>query len=174
MALQCVSRLIWTYLYRCPEPIATTHKKLDSLIRTLFPPNRKNLNPSDTPLSYFIQITHMVSTRHTEYTIKQIIFFLLNLDGPALTFENFSPERVIIAVETFLSIPDRKGDKERTVAFTRPPFPMESEFYPSGAPIQLNQSVASPSELPIVQTMEEDVLKDPLERIGQYLGLLLK
>ncbi|KAI8073368.1 cell morphogenesis protein N-terminal, partial [Gongronella butleri] len=63
MALGCVSRLTWTYLFRCTESTAITFKKLDTIIKTLFPSYRRATNPTDLPLDHFILITYYALMR---------------------------------------------------------------------------------------------------------------
>ncbi|KAF9255503.1 hypothetical protein L218DRAFT_912242 [Marasmius fiardii PR-910] len=80
--LNGLTRLIWTYLYRCPESVSTTATKLDSILKHFFPPNRLGVYPSSNAGSYgtgggdeshlgglepFILIVHFVLSRHFEY-----------------------------------------------------------------------------------------------------------
>ncbi|KAI9263012.1 cell morphogenesis protein N-terminal, partial [Helicostylum pulchrum] len=58
VTLGCVSRLTWTYLFRCTESISITFKKLDVVLKTIFPPFRRAVYPSETPLDHFILITY--------------------------------------------------------------------------------------------------------------------
>ncbi|KAI8331443.1 cell morphogenesis protein N-terminal, partial [Choanephora cucurbitarum] len=63
MALGCISRLTWTYLFRCVESTPNTFKRLDTIIKTIFPPYRRAVHPSDTPLDHFILITYFALMR---------------------------------------------------------------------------------------------------------------
>ncbi|KAI9268780.1 cell morphogenesis protein N-terminal, partial [Sporodiniella umbellata] len=58
LVLGCISRLVWTYLFRCTESTSVTYKKLDNIIKTLFPPFRRAVYPSDTPLDHLVLITY--------------------------------------------------------------------------------------------------------------------
>ncbi|KAI8991092.1 cell morphogenesis protein N-terminal, partial [Mycotypha africana] len=66
VTLGCVSRLLWTYLFRCTESVSVTYKKVDSIIKTIFPPFRRAIYPSDTPLDHFILITYFSLMRDVE------------------------------------------------------------------------------------------------------------
>ncbi|EEB99561.1 hypothetical protein MPER_00741 [Moniliophthora perniciosa FA553] len=59
-------RLVWTYLYRCPETTSTTATKLDGLLKYFFPPNRTSVYPNEDNLEPFILIAQIVLSRHFE------------------------------------------------------------------------------------------------------------
>ncbi|KAL0081852.1 cell morphogenesis N-terminal-domain-containing protein, partial [Phycomyces blakesleeanus] len=58
MAIGCISRLVWTYLFRCTESVSASFKKLDNIIKNIFPPFRRAVYPSEIPLDHFILITY--------------------------------------------------------------------------------------------------------------------
>ncbi|KAI7872713.1 cell morphogenesis protein N-terminal, partial [Spinellus fusiger] len=58
IALGCISRLIWTYLFRCTESVSISFKKMDTIIKTIFPPFRRAIHPAEIPLDHFILITY--------------------------------------------------------------------------------------------------------------------
>ncbi|ORE14625.1 hypothetical protein BCV71DRAFT_149433, partial [Rhizopus microsporus] len=66
MLLGCISRLVWIYLFRCKESTSVTYKKLDTIIKTLFPPFRRAVHPSDIPLDHFILIVYFSLMRDVE------------------------------------------------------------------------------------------------------------
>ncbi|THU94717.1 hypothetical protein K435DRAFT_966750 [Dendrothele bispora CBS 962.96] len=61
--LHGLTRLIWTYLYRCQESPHTTTTKLDSLLKYLFPPNRLGVYPP--PSSSASSASHSLSSSIT-------------------------------------------------------------------------------------------------------------
>ncbi|KAI8365932.1 cell morphogenesis protein N-terminal, partial [Radiomyces spectabilis] len=63
LALGCLSRLTWTYLFRCTESTSATFKRLDNIIKTIFPPFRRAIYPSETPLEHFILISYFALMR---------------------------------------------------------------------------------------------------------------
>ncbi|KAI8332293.1 cell morphogenesis N-terminal-domain-containing protein [Chlamydoabsidia padenii] len=81
MALGCVSRLTWTYLFRCTESTSTTFKKLDTIIKTIFPQFRRTTYPADVSLDHFILITYYALMRDVETAMNNIIYYLLNMDN---------------------------------------------------------------------------------------------
>ncbi|CAO3582028.1 unnamed protein product [Absidia cylindrospora] len=80
MALGCVSRLTWTYLFRCTESTSTTFKKMDMIIKTILPPFRRATYPADVSLDHFILITYYALMRDVETAMTNIIYYLLNMD----------------------------------------------------------------------------------------------
>ncbi|KAG7091886.1 hypothetical protein E1B28_008287 [Marasmius oreades] len=101
-------RLIWTYLYRCPESASTTATKLDSLLKHFFPPNRLSVHASDEHLEPFIFITHFVLSRHFDYGRDLCLELMQESAINSLHQANgnvvnaFAPERTAIAVQAFL------------------------------------------------------------------------
>jgi hypothetical protein len=105
--------------------MVTTIKKLDVLIKTLFPPGRKYIVPSEISLEPIVQLIQLISLCYPDYSLKNIIFYLLNTEISSFTIDNLAPERFIIAFRSFISLMDsREGQK--------PPFPLENDALPSG------------------------------------------
>ncbi|KAG0694575.1 cell morphogenesis C-terminal-domain-containing protein [Suillus ampliporus] len=64
--LNGIVRLVWTYLYRCQEPSATS-PKLDSLLKHIFPAGRSSIFHHEEHLEPFICIVHFILSRYFEY-----------------------------------------------------------------------------------------------------------
>jgi hypothetical protein len=132
VALQAICRLTWTYLYRIQEGSFATARKLEEVIKIVFPSGRKSYTSSEPaiadPLIEFIRI---VGFKNQDVCFRSIIFPLLNsetfLAGRELKVDLFEPDKMVIAIRAFLAIMSdlEKGDGGR------PPFPVS---FPLGSP----------------------------------------
>jgi hypothetical protein len=69
-------RLLWTYLFRCPEQASVATSKLDNLLKKFFPPNGSVFPPMDDQLEPFAYIMHFLLTRHPEFGTSMVAEFL--------------------------------------------------------------------------------------------------
>ena len=135
VALACIARLVWCYVFRCSEPTTNMARKLDVIIRTLFPSGKKAVVPSDTPLETFIQLVRFIGAKHHDYTYKMILHPLLNGDiisksSGLISVEWLQPERMTIAIRSYLAILSDIENKVLT-----PPFPGVAFDYEDEIPI---------------------------------------
>lgn len=135
MALACVARLVWCYVFRYPETSAAMTRKFDVIVRTIFPSGRKAVVPSDTPLETFIQLVRFIGAKHHDYTYKTILNPLLNGDiisksSGLISVEVLQPERMTIAIRSYLAILSDIENKVMT-----PPFPGVAFDYEDEIPI---------------------------------------
>ena len=135
VALACVARLVWCYVFRCSESAVAMTRKFDMIIRTLFPSGKKSILPSDTPLETYIQLIRFIGAKHHDYVYKTILHPLLNGDYIArsqglVSVELLQPERMIIAIRSYLAI---LSDIENKT--TIPPFPGVAFDYEDEIPI---------------------------------------
>jgi hypothetical protein len=135
VALACVARLVWCYVFRCSESAVAMTRKFDVIIRTLFPSGKKSIVPSDTPLETYIQLIRFIGAKHHDYVYKTILHPLLNGDYIArsqglVSVELLQPERMIIAIRSYLAI---LSDIENKTMI--PPFPGVAFDYEDEIPI---------------------------------------
>lgn len=135
LALACVARLVWCYVFRCQEPAPAMSRKLDVIVRTLFPSGKKSVVPNDIPLETFIQLIRFIGAKHHDYTYKSILHPLLNGDLIAkcqglISVELLQPERMTIAIRAYLAILSDIENKVMT-----PPFPGVAFDYEDEVPI---------------------------------------
>ena len=149
------------YIYRCNEAITTTHKKLDLIMKNLFPPGRKSLNPIEVPIEPFVDIVYFVAMRHSDYAIKNVLYYLLNIDGNLSNVDNIAPERASIALKVFILMLNAPED-------AKPPFPQSTEPLPSG--IQEASAALSKGRSGNVLARYPEAR----EKINAYLGKLVK
>lgn len=98
-----VLRLVWTYLYRCQEPMSTTTTKLDGILKYFFPPKGATIFPHDEHLEPFIYIAHFILSRHFDYGSDFCLELMQESSIKAGHFgTNIAPERTAIAVRAIL------------------------------------------------------------------------
>ena len=135
VALACVARLVWCYVFRSPEAPAAMARKFDVIVKTLFPSGKKAVVPSDTPLETFIQLIRFIGAKHHDYTYKTILYPLLNGDiisrsQGLISVELLQPERMTVAIRSYLAILSDIENKTMT-----PPFPGVAFDYEDEIPI---------------------------------------
>ncbi|KAI9261393.1 cell morphogenesis N-terminal-domain-containing protein [Phascolomyces articulosus] len=173
LTLGCVSRLVWSYLFRCTESTAIAFKKLDGIIKTLFPPFRRAIYPSETPLDHFILITYFMLMRDIDTAMKSVVYYLLNADNVATTlhWEYINPERMIIALRAFRLM---LCDLER--GNTRPPFPVDPDMHGTGISMNCSANMfTSPIRAikPDVIDRIEEITHKSLLSLDQAFGRLI-
>ncbi|KAG1858767.1 cell morphogenesis N-terminal-domain-containing protein [Suillus subalutaceus] len=90
--LNGIVRLIWTYLYRCQEPLATSTTKLDSLLKHIFPAGRSSIFHHEEHLEPFICIVHFVLSRYFDYGLGLCMDLLQEAVAILLTLNAFERE----------------------------------------------------------------------------------
>src|SRR6266481_6171997 len=105
--LNGMMRLIWTYLYRCQEPASTTQMRLDTVLKSFFPPNRLNIFPADDAGTALIHILHFIISRHFEYGSDHALSLMqetmLTTGKPrSINIESLAPERTMIGFRAIL------------------------------------------------------------------------
>ncbi|KAG8527553.1 uncharacterized protein KY384_007705 [Bacidia gigantensis] len=123
LALQSVTRVVWTYLDRIKEA-STTIRRLEDIMKVVLPSNKKTSHTPDTmacePLAELIRI---IGYHHQEYCFSKIIFPLLSFDlfatGKDIKVDQLDPERMVIGIKAYLLIMNDLGSDEGG----KPPFP---------------------------------------------------
>ncbi|KAI8976541.1 cell morphogenesis N-terminal-domain-containing protein [Pilobolus umbonatus] len=168
--------LLSYFLFRCTESTSITYKKLDAVIKTLFPPFRRAVYPSDTSLDHFILITYFALMRDVELGTKKVLFYLLNTEaGPTTSTSHnldlINPERMIIGLSAFrLAL----ADLEKNIS--RPPFPVDSDMANCSLSISGSADVFSgPIRAVKSDVMEkvEEIISKTLISLDQTVGRLL-
>ncbi|EPB83552.1 hypothetical protein HMPREF1544_09713 [Mucor circinelloides 1006PhL] len=175
VTLGCVSRLTWTYLFRCTESTAITFKKMDLIIKTLFPPFRRAVNPADTPLDHLILIVYFSLMRDVDSGTKKILFYLLNTEASSASnshnWDLINPERMIVALTAFrLMLADLENNVQQ------PPFPTDIDMAGCGISITCTADVFSGpirAVKPEVTEKVEEIISKTLSSLDQTFGRLL-
>ncbi|CEP12609.1 hypothetical protein [Parasitella parasitica] len=175
VTIGCVSRLTWTYLFRCTESTAITFKKMDAIIKTIFPPYRRAVNPADTPLDHLILIVYFSLMRDVDSGTKKILFYLLNTEASSTSnshnWDLINPERMIVALTAFRLM---LADLENNVL--KPPFPTAVDMAVCGIPISCTANVFSGpirAVKPEVTEKVEEIISKTLSSLDQTFGRLL-
>lgn len=106
----CIARLLWVYVYRLPDTLNNTVKRLDSLFDMLFfnpaVVSKKNqwINFDMYLINGLEEIIKAVGYHHLNYVLDNVLIKLLNLAFPGTTLEGLSPERIILVIKSYLSI----------------------------------------------------------------------
>ncbi|KAG2124183.1 cell morphogenesis N-terminal-domain-containing protein [Suillus clintonianus] len=104
--LNGIVRLIWTYLYRCQEPLATSTAKLDSLLKHIFPAGRSSIFHHEEHLEPFICIVHFILSRYFDYGLGLCMDLLQEAVVNSASTSNLmgilAPERVAVSSQAIL------------------------------------------------------------------------
>ncbi|KAL8700713.1 MAG: hypothetical protein Q9201_005304 [Fulgogasparrea decipioides] len=123
-ALQSICRLVWTYLERINEPVGVIIRKLEDVVKVVFPSGKKSYLSTDPVFADpQVEIIRIVGYRYPEFCFKSVIFPLMNAElfasGKEIKVEQLEPERIVIGIRASLAIiSDRDKNEPR-----RPPFP---------------------------------------------------
>ncbi|KAL8699231.1 MAG: hypothetical protein Q9224_001505 [Gallowayella concinna] len=128
-AFQSVCRLVWTYLERINEPVATTIRKLEDVMKVVFPSGKRSHLSTDPDVADpKVELIRIVGYRYPEFCFKSVIFPLMNAElfssGKEIRVEQLEPERIVIGIRASMAIiSDRNAFEPR-----RPPFPLFSDL----------------------------------------------
>ncbi|OAX82855.1 hypothetical protein ACJ72_02796 [Emergomyces africanus] len=108
-ALQAICRLLWTYLFRYPDPHNNPLRKIDEITRIALPGGRRTYLTTEAAVAEpLTQLIRMVGYKHPDMCFRGIIFPLVNSDlimsGKELKIEQMEPEKMVIGIRSFLAI----------------------------------------------------------------------
>jgi hypothetical protein len=124
VALQSICRIMWTYLDRISELVASKIRKIEDVIKIVLPSGKK-IPISTDPIfaDPKVQLIRIIGYRFPEFCFTKIVFPLINSElftpGKEAKAEQLEPERMAIGIRAFLAI---ISDLEQ-VGDGRPPFP---------------------------------------------------
>ncbi|PKK71853.1 hypothetical protein RhiirC2_743771 [Rhizophagus irregularis] len=126
VAMSCVIRLLWTYLYRCYEGTSSTYKRLEEIIKVIFPPGRRSIVPSETNLDLFVQFVQFIGMKHYEFCMKHLIFVLMNSDiltSSKISIDYIMSDRMRIGIRSFMLLLSNIQSSE-----SKPTFPGNTDL----------------------------------------------
>ncbi|KAI9341019.1 cell morphogenesis N-terminal-domain-containing protein [Zopfochytrium polystomum] len=86
MALISITRLLWVYLFRSSDSApANTSRRIEALLRILYPPRLKVLNPDGVPLDLFVRLSYILLVHAPESAIELLIPLLQGMDSSPST-----------------------------------------------------------------------------------------
>lgn len=123
-ALQSICRLVWTYLDRTTEPISSTIRKLEDVMKIVLPTGKRSYLSTDPIFAEpIVELIRIIGYRYQDFCFRTIIFPLINAElftpGKEIKVEQLDPERMVIGIRAFLAI---MADLEKA-EHGRPPFP---------------------------------------------------
>ncbi|KAI0132506.1 cell morphogenesis N-terminal-domain-containing protein [Xylariales sp. AK1849] len=188
LCLQVISRLLWTYLYRCNDPASVVNRKLDEVMKLILPPNKRTYSAADIAVSGpLIQVIRIVGYKHPEYCFKNIIFPLINAElfysSKDLRVEQLDPDRMVIGIRAFLAV---MADLEKG-SQGRPPFPQDyaapattEQMPPSSPSTDFGQGGSLPNPTsathddslskPVRLSALSDAVRDYYKKFSEILG----
>ena len=99
MALECLCRMLWVYLYHWKEP-DKVKQRIDQLCKILFP-DSKRVVPQEVALDYIVALVHNIAMWNVEYGMTELVMPLISLEGTLRSLATDSSvyvERMSIAV----------------------------------------------------------------------------
>ncbi|KAK3842159.1 MAG: cell morphogenesis N-terminal-domain-containing protein [Linnemannia gamsii] len=165
IALTCASQLLWVFLFRCSDETNTTYRKLDDIVKALFPSYRRSSAMLEGSLGHYVRFIHFIGARQPDYATRSIIFLLMNLESFSnviygnLTMEMISPERMTIAVRAFMLI---LADLDKTG--NRPPFPT------AGDAVNVVSDADNASDILDVSVINRAGMRDTYDQMVAVLG----
>ena len=128
-ALQSVCRLVWTYLDRIVEPVGATIRKLEDVMKVVFPSGKRSYVSTDRVLADpQVELIRIVGYRYPEFCFKSVIFPLMNAElftsGKEIKVEHLEPERIVIGIRASMAI---MADRNKAEPH-RPSFPYFSNL----------------------------------------------
>lgn len=106
----CISRLVWVYIYRLPDTLNNTIKRLDGLFELLFfgsaaSSKKQQWIVSDPFLiNALVEFVRVVGFQHLNYVLDNVLIKLLKMSFNGFNLENSSPEKIILVIKTYLAI----------------------------------------------------------------------
>lgn len=186
-ALQAICRLVWTYLYRAADTLNVTTRKLEEVLKVVFPPGKKTYLSTEPAIAEpLIQLIRIIGFRHQDFCFRTIIFPLINSElfaaGKDLKVEQLEPEKMVIGIRAFLAImSDLEQGEEgrpsfpstfntgsvihplpRSPVWLSPPLPAQTPFDPDGQIERLSR--------PVITKGFSDIAREYYARFCDILG----
>lgn len=121
--MKAVARLLWTYIFRCPESLNKTTKKLDRLFKTLFFGGaKKNWMTYDSVLlKPVVVLLRSIGYSNINYTMELLLLPLIHM-SPVANLENMQPEKLLVVLKAYIFM------LSDVIANVRPAYPTDSEI----------------------------------------------
>lgn len=129
LALASVIRLVWVYLFRCSDSVMTNAiKKMDSLLRIMFPFGRRSVYPSDLDLEMYIRLVYYICNRFPDFSAETVFPLLLG----------YSNQQPTLATSSLLTPAD---DSNLFVSASSPIYPSSLQSSSSSVSLISNSSM---------------------------------
>ncbi len=186
--LEVISRLLWTYLYRCNnDSPAATFRKLEDILKLLIPGGKRTHTMDPSIVDPLTEVIRIIGFKHQEFCFSKIVFPLINSelfahgrDVHSVRVDQLEPEKMVIGIRAFLAI---MADLEKGDA-GRPPFPQKYSSNPQSERLPISPILAGPRSrpglprmqtgdrfsLPVSTSKLNDVSRDYYKRFCEVLG----
>lgn len=110
MLVFCISRLLWTYLYRFSDTLNNTVKKLDNFFNLLLFNNNSMGKKqqwivfNEDLINAMATLIRIVGFQYLNYTLENVLLRLLRLGYNSATNEIISPEKLLILIKSYFFI----------------------------------------------------------------------
>ncbi len=127
VALQSISRLVWTYLDRTTEPVSSTMRKLEDVMKMVLPTGKRSSLSADPSYAQpIVELIRIIAYRHQDFCFRNIISPMINSElftpGREIKVDQLDPEKMVLGIRSFLAILSDMEKAERP----RPHFPQFS------------------------------------------------
>lgn len=170
IALRGICQLVWTYLYRTSTDSPNVAvRRLEDIVRMVFQPGKRSYLSTEPAIAEpLIQLARIIGFKYQDLCFRTIIFPLLNSDmftsGRDLRVENLEPDRMVIAIRSFLAI---MADLEKA---EQPPFPSSFESDPNAYTTDLPALPVSPRPLQHMSIKSSLLKEERLSRPVNFTG----
>lgn len=99
-----LSRLVWVYLFRCPESLNNTEKKLSKLFKLFVSPNPKNswLVVDPILLNALVDMVTAISYHHKNFVFENVLLVIMaNQSQNYNSLEKFDFDQLFILINAF-------------------------------------------------------------------------
>lgn len=125
-AIKGLCRLVWAYLYRYSDPKGPS-KRIDEIVKIAFPSGKKTYLSTEAAVADpLTQLVRIIGHKYPEVCFRSVIFPMVDADtilaaGKDFKIENMEPEKMAIAIRSFLAVMGDLDEEENKV----PPFPQD-------------------------------------------------
>lgn len=185
-ALQSICRLVWTYLERITEPLTSTVRKLEDVMKVVLPSGKRNFVSTESIYAGpMVELIRMIGSRYQDFCFKSIIFPLINVDlftsGREIKIEQLDPERMVVGIRAFLAIMAdlENSEQERPqfplFSFDRmPDFSVDSRSFTNPRQPAKGKALSATKEdrlsRPVAVAKLDDIARDNYTRFCEILG----
>ncbi|KAH3683511.1 hypothetical protein WICPIJ_005507 [Wickerhamomyces pijperi] len=103
---QCISRLLWVYIYRCTETLNNTTRKVESILKSLFMSGQKVkwLTSDPNLTSALIEIFKIIGFNNYNQVVENYLLPIFRQSFNGSNLDNIQHEKIILVVRSYVSI----------------------------------------------------------------------
>ncbi|KAI9726987.1 MAG: Cell morphogenesis protein PAG1 [Cirrosporium novae-zelandiae] len=166
IALQAISRMVWTYANINTDKTEVSVRKLEDILKMVLPSGKKTWLSTEHGITEpIVQIIRIIGYKYQDFGFKNIIFPLINSElfstGKELKVEQLEPEKVVISIRAFLAVMSdvESGNPPPYPQCFEPEIPTEPLISPIGIADRIRPSSTKPKAATVLR---EDRLSRPM------------